>query len=143
MSSLGLAILSWCLICTTNCVPSQGSSFRVYDSGRETSLYQGPVNYHHEGPNLSSYIVTSKPEPDAIEEVETVYMGSKMPIWEDDPLNHSKYQNYPTYIDTHDDLTFHDLECNPGSAIPCSTVCLLYTSPSPRDLSTSRMPSSA
>ena len=25
----------------------------------------------------------------------------------------------------------------------CSTICLLYTSPSPRDLSTSRMPSSA
>ena len=26
---------------------------------------------------------------------------------------------------------------------PCSDCCLLYTSPSPRDLSTSRMPSSA
>ena len=26
---------------------------------------------------------------------------------------------------------------------PCAIVCLLYTSPSPRDLSTSRMPSSA
>ena len=25
----------------------------------------------------------------------------------------------------------------------CPTLCLLYTSPSPRDLSTSRMPSSA
>ena len=25
----------------------------------------------------------------------------------------------------------------------CSTICLLYTSPSPRDVSTSRMPSSA
>ena len=125
MSFLGLAILSWCLICTTNCVPSQGSSFRVYDSGRETSLYQGPVNYHHEGPNLSSYIVTSRPEPDANKEVETVYMGSKKPIWEDDPLDlrYTKYENnYPTYEDAHDDLTFHDLECNPGSTIPCSTV---------------------
>ena len=99
MSSLGIAILSWCLICTTNCVPSQGSSFRVYDSGRETSLYQGPINYNHEGPNLSSYIVTSRPEPEANEEVETVYMGSKKPIWEDDPLSlrYSKYQNYPPY----------------------------------------------
>ena len=29
------------------------------------------------------------------------------------------------------------------SEIAASTVCLLYTSPSPRDLSTSRMPSSA
>ena len=55
MSSLGLAILSWCLICTTDCEPSQGSSFRVYDSGRETSLYKGPANYNHEGPNLSLY----------------------------------------------------------------------------------------
>ena len=27
--------------------------------------------------------------------------------------------------------------------IPANTLCLLYTSPSPRDLSTSRMPSSA
>ena len=30
-----------------------------------------------------------------------------------------------------------------GVAIPHCQVCLLYTSPSPRDLSTSRMPSSA
>ena len=27
--------------------------------------------------------------------------------------------------------------------VPDSNICLLYTSPSPRDLSTSRMPSSA
>ena len=123
MSSLGLAILSWCLICTTNCEPSQGSSFRVYDSGRETSLYQGPVNYNHEGPNLSSYIVTSRPDPEANEEVEKVYMGSKKPIWEDDPLDlrYTKYEDsYPTYEDTHDDLTFHDLEL--GICIPCLLV---------------------
>ena len=31
----------------------------------------------------------------------------------------------------------------PGCCICISTACLLYTSPSPRDLSTSRMPSSA
>ena len=30
-----------------------------------------------------------------------------------------------------------------GSYILCDITCLLYTSPSPRDLSTSRMPSSA
>ena len=30
-----------------------------------------------------------------------------------------------------------------GSAVALSAACLLYTSPSPRDLSTSRMPSSA
>ena len=32
---------------------------------------------------------------------------------------------------------------NQSSVIPCFNSCLLYTSPSPRDLSTSRMPSSA
>ena len=31
----------------------------------------------------------------------------------------------------------------PTMALACGAVCLLYTSPSPRDLSTSRMPSSA
>ena len=30
-----------------------------------------------------------------------------------------------------------------GSVVLCNRTCLLYTSPSPRDLSTSRMPSSA
>ena len=30
-----------------------------------------------------------------------------------------------------------------GKPVICLYVCLLYTSPSPRDLSTSRMPSSA
>ena len=29
------------------------------------------------------------------------------------------------------------------TCVPCVFICLLYTSPSPRDLSTSRMPSSA
>ena len=32
---------------------------------------------------------------------------------------------------------------NDGSKVTATQVCLLYTSPSPRDLSTSRMPSSA
>ena len=36
-----------------------------------------------------------------------------------------------------------NIEVNEGSAAALSMVCLLYTSPSPRDLSTSRMPSSA
>ena len=31
----------------------------------------------------------------------------------------------------------------PGGGGPETSICLLYTSPSPRDLSTSRMPSSA
>ena len=43
-----------------------------------------------------------------------------------------------TYIE---DFIYSDEEISPiGDTI---TVCLLYTSPSPRDLSTSRMPSSA
>ena len=35
------------------------------------------------------------------------------------------------------------LKIDRRKASPMSDVCLLYTSPSPRDLSTSRMPSSA
>ena len=40
--------------------------------------------------------------------------------------------------------TVLDLGCGPGHyAQTMAEACLLYTSPSPRDLSTSRMPSSA
>ena len=35
------------------------------------------------------------------------------------------------------------IEASGGVPVCVSSVCLLYTSPSPRDLSTSRMPSSA
>ena len=55
---------------------------------------------------------------------------------------------------TKDLTTQRDLSLaySPGVAVPCLEIeqeparaydCLLYTSPSPRDLSTSRMPSSA
>ena len=47
-------------------------------------------------------------------------------------------------------FTFHEKKLNaimskipPGWKVAVVSVCLLYTSPSPRDLSTSRMPSSA
>ena len=42
-------------------------------------------------------------------------------------------------------LTFSikDFQVMHGPTISLSNICLLYTSPSPRDLSTSRMPSSA
>ena len=40
-----------------------------------------------------------------------------------------------------DEINSYSLEC-PYGLVAC-TSCLLYTSPSPRDLSTSRMPSSA
>ena len=39
-------------------------------------------------------------------------------------------------------LTEHEAECPACQAVRIE-ACLLYTSPSPRDLSTSRMPSSA
>ena len=40
-------------------------------------------------------------------------------------------------------LTSISFDANFGSFESCLESCLLYTSPSPRDLSTSRMPSSA
>ena len=48
--------------------------------------------------------------------------------------------------ETHSDYTGFGVSCNgatDGSIDVTVTGCLLYTSPSPRDLSTSRMPSSA
>ena len=52
-------------------------------------------------------------------------------------------QNYPDYeIPTRWGII--NLECKSNkNAKPMYNSCLLYTSPSPRDLSTSRMPSSA
>ena len=44
-------------------------------------------------------------------------------------------------IDDLDEISIHALAYIDGIAV--ATGCLLYTSPSPRDLSTSRMPSSA
>ena len=44
------------------------------------------------------------------------------------------------------DLSFRHPKCRDntdGADVPRDKICLLYTSPSPRDLSTSRMPSSA
>ena len=42
-----------------------------------------------------------------------------------------------------DDITITAHDVSPGRWEWCYSSCLLYTSPSPRDLSTSRMPSSA
>ena len=66
------------------------------------------------------------------------------------------YEPCYTTISTHDDseLRIHHIDVGPedGPTILCMHgqpvwsylyTCLLYTSPSPRDLSTSRMPSSA
>ena len=40
-------------------------------------------------------------------------------------------------------LAFYDKGLIPGLTLGCLISCLLYTSPSPRDISGSRMPSSA
>ena len=47
------------------------------------------------------------------------------------------------YINGEDILSFADTTTISSSFDPLTGTCLLYTSPSPRDLSTSRMPSSA
>ena len=51
-------------------------------------------------------------------------------------------EEYPSLGDEalYDQLEF---QANPSLGFPGSDVCLLYTSPSPRDYNTSRMPSSA
>ena len=41
------------------------------------------------------------------------------------------------------DLLLEETKRDPGLLAKLNNYCLLYTSPSPRDLSTSRMPSSA
>ena len=41
------------------------------------------------------------------------------------------------------DFKYKDVEAMADGEIDLCVICLLYTSPSPRDLSTSRMPSSA
>ena len=72
--------------------------------------------------------------------------------------NHSQFSNLPAHA-VFDDLTirgtggvnaktsglgFSAFEVNTsGVIVDNALICLLYTSPSPRDLSTSRMPSSA
>ena len=42
-----------------------------------------------------------------------------------------------------DDLGYGELGCQGNKEIPTPCICLLYTSPSPRDRQKSRMPSSA
>ena len=52
-----------------------------------------------------------------------------------------KFRNQKTNINLNSGASFGHMK---DSYMSCnSTICLLYTSPSPRDLSTSRMPSSA
>ena len=47
------------------------------------------------------------------------------------------------FAEATNDHQFIHVDPEMAKATPWGTTCLLYTSPSPRDLSTSRMPSSA
>ena len=57
------------------------------------------------------------------------------------------YDGYPEYngrmLRDHFDTAAKVDKLIDGGDMSCTWTCLLYTSPSPRDLSTSRMPSSA
>ena len=52
---------------------------------------------------------------------------------------------WPTFVDGQEIIAtkYHSQEIKVGQIVIFNHPCLLYTSPSPRDLSTSRMPSSA
>ena len=51
-------------------------------------------------------------------------------------------ESWPSYAEA-DDVMFNEDLIYDGKVVKSYKGCLLYTSPSPRDLSTSRMPSSA
>ena len=58
-------------------------------------------------------------------------------------LNHDASFFAHTKEDNLDALNARVISSSDGKSGSLSNICLLYTSPSPRDLSTSRMPSSA
>ena len=66
------------------------------------------------------------------------------PLYDYPYLDPFKYYTYSNDFFTYhaDEWTITTTEAGTGSATEAVT-CLLYTSPSPRDLSTTRMPSSA
>ena len=134
MTYLELVILSWCLICSTTCLPRR-QSFRVYDSDGITSLYKGPVNHNSNEPPLSSYIVRSDSDLKQTESADEVYMGSKKPVWKDNPLDfgYTKTENEQNEYQAGSELlTYHDLECNPGSSIPCTQIIDIKEPPRPQ-----------
>ena len=69
-----------------------------------------------------------------------VYYGEMNGTWTDATVNNTT-ANFDIYHNIPDDGKF-DQDSIPTGVVELQ-VCLLYTSPSPRDLSTSRMPSSA
>ena len=81
-------------------------------------------------------VMSNPPEPDRPDEISVDEAGRPIVRLsgqvEVDNLQFGFNPNMPPLIED------FSLKLNPGNS-----VCLLYTSPSPRDLSTSRMPSSA
>ena len=59
-----------------------------------------------------------------------------------EPENEMVVRHFVNQLETDQSLDCHLIVCNLYKTF-LSICCLLYTSPSPRDLSTSRMPSSA
>ena len=59
----------------------------------------------------------------------------------DESVSQGEYVNFAIVTHSPAEFVMDYVRVVPG--VPKSKVCLLYTSPSPRDLSTSRMPSSA
>ena len=92
------------------------------------------MSIHRKRPNLAtqaSYVCPVQNKN--LNPIEHMKTGIIIPCYnEEKRLNQEAFIHF---IQTHDD--YHLCFVNDGSN------CLLYTSPSPRDLSTSRMPSSA
>ena len=113
------------LICETLGNDERGT-FRVYDGGRATSLYQGPANYNKDGPPLASFIVTARPIYNEINDDNEIYLGSKKPIWDDDPEDNTVEENN-IYMNNYEEdnlpnLQYHSLECTPGVAGSCTQM---------------------
>ena len=63
---------------------------------------------------------------------------------DEDPLEFDRTEDPTDVVWSDDGLTVFTVNYHSGSKLDTNPIsCLLYTSPSPRDLSTSRMPSSA
>ena len=86
-----------------------------------------------------------KSEPDAYS-IDTL-KNDGVTLW--DGIRNYQSRNFMRKMNKGDKVFFYHSNCKPPGivglmeVIDLNIVCLLYTSPSPRDLSTSRMPSSA
>ena len=78
-----------------------------------------------------------------IEDIVDIAQGRANAALSDDPAFRAAISRGADFLDQllREDGTVYGVTTGYGDS--CTTTCLLYTSPSPRDLSTSRMPSSA